>query len=164
MLKVGVIWAQNLQGAIGNDNALLWHLTEDLNHFRNITVNQTVIMGRNTWYSLPETLRPLPNRNNIVISSQNITVPNNVIVVSSIDEALKNAKTDEAWFIGGGKLYKDAVKVADTLEVTFVDAPVSQADTFAPAIPVQYKTVKTSGWLNSSNGLKYNFKTYKKVF
>lgn len=160
MTKIGMIWAQSLYGVIGVKNALPWYLPEDLKHFSHFTKGQTVIMGRNTWDSLPEAYKPLPDRVNIVITSEQNTL-DGALVVHSVKEALDAVETEEAWVIGGGQLYASMIKDADILEVTYVDTN-TEGDAFAPAIPTGWDKVKETEWLVSANGLRYRFVTYLK--
>lgn len=163
MANIGIIWAQTLKGVIGAKNRLPWRLPEDLRHFSKITKNQTVIMGRNTWLSLPDAYKPLPDRQNIVITSHKIDVKKgNVIVVSSVEEALSLVDTEWAWIIGGGELYKSTIDLADTIEVTMINLPSVIGDTYAPAIPEEYNIIEDSGWLLSNNHLEYRFIRYQK--
>ena len=71
MIEIHLIWAQDSNGGIGKKGSLPWYIPEDLKNFKKLTQNSTIIMGRNTWESLP--IKPLPKRRNIVISSHNIT-------------------------------------------------------------------------------------------
>ena len=91
--------------AIGKDNKLLWHIPEDLKHFKNLTAGHVVIMGQKTFESLG---KPLPNRTNIIISNNSDFNPQNVIAARSIEESLKKAKQiekEEIFICGGGAIY-----------------------------------------------------------
>ncbi|WP_128330465.1 dihydrofolate reductase [Apibacter sp. HY039] len=131
---ITIIAAIDENQAIGKDNQLLWHLPDDLKRFKALTQNHPVIMGRNTFESLG---RPLPNRINIVISNNmNYTVPEGVVLVHSLQEALDLAKKQNPnpYIIGGGILYNQALEFADTLELTLVHTKVKEADTFFPKL------------------------------
>lgn len=104
-----IITAHDLNLGIGNTNSLPWIHKADMRWFKEKTIGVAVIMGRNTWESLPEQYRPLPDRLNIVISSKDLNLPSGVILVRSLDEALK-VKAEEHMVIGGAILYKDAIK------------------------------------------------------
>jgi len=112
-----MIVAVSQDGVIGLDGTLPWHYPADLKRFKRLTVGQTVVMGRKTWESLPK--KPLPNRDNIVVSSTLDASPG-VTVVSSIEEALAVASTDEVWFIGGVGIFQGAMAIADVIDVTYV--------------------------------------------
>ncbi len=122
--------------AIGRDNALLWHISDDLKFFKRTTSGCPVIMGRKTFESIG---RPLPKRTNIVVS-RGFDAPEGVDVVSSLEEAYKAASavmTDEVercFVIGGGQIYAQAMQDADRLIVTHVHTVIGNADTFFPQI------------------------------
>ena len=96
MISLIVAVAEN--GVIGDRNALLWHISEDLRHFKAVTTGHPVVMGRKTWESLG---RPLPNRTNVVITRQNIEIPG-CTVVHSLEEAVALFPADEEGFVIGG--------------------------------------------------------------
>ena len=115
MLSLIVAVAQN--GVIGDRNALLWHISEDLKHFKALTSGHPVVMGRKTYESLG---RPLPNRTNVVISRQELEIPG-CRVVHSLDEALALFPGDEEVFIiGGAQIYAEALTRADRFYLTRV--------------------------------------------
>ena len=115
MLSLIVAVAQN--GVIGDRNALLWHISEDLKHFKALTTGHPVVMGRKTYESLG---RPLPNRTNVVISRQEMEIPG-CRVVHSLDEALALFPGDEEVFIiGGAQIYAEALPRADRFYLTRV--------------------------------------------
>ena len=122
--------------AIGRDNALLWHISDDLKFFKRTTSGCPVIMGRKTFESIG---RPLPKRTNIVVS-RGFDAPEGVDIVSSLEEAYKAASavmTDEVercFVIGGGQIYAQAMQDADRLIVTHVHTVIGNADTFFPQI------------------------------
>ena len=87
MIDIHLIWAQDENGGIGKNGKLPWYISEDLKKFKKITSNSTIIMGRKTWESLP--MKPLPNRDNIVLSS---TAQNNVTTYKSYKECLNQLK------------------------------------------------------------------------
>ena len=101
MISLIVAVAEN--GVIGDRNALLWHISEDLRHFKAVTTGHPVVMGRKTWESLG---RPLPNRTNVVITRQNIEIPG-CTVVHSLEEAVALFPADEEVFvIGGARVFR----------------------------------------------------------
>jgi dihydrofolate reductase len=120
-----------------------WHLSEDLRRFADLTVSHPVIMGRKTWESLGEKYRPLPNRDNIVISHDAQYKARGASVVESLGEALGIAKEEaipddgidrsEIWIIGGGTLFRECLAQANAVYVTQIDATVA-ADVFAPNV------------------------------
>lgn len=131
--ELTIIVAAGENNAIGKDNDLIWHLSDDLKRFKKLTNGHHIIMGRKTFESFP---KPLPNRTHIVITRQeNYKAPDGVIVVNSLTDAIDAAKNDNNPFIiGGGEIYKQAMSLADTLEITRVHASFENADTFFPEI------------------------------
>ncbi|ATG16260.1 TPA: type 3 dihydrofolate reductase [Providencia alcalifaciens] len=131
-MNISLIAAMAFDQVIGMENAMPWNLPGDLAWFKRQTLNKPVIMGRVTYEALG---RPLPQRVNIVLSSQAGT-ETGVIWVKSIEEALEAAKAvegaDEIMVIGGGKVYQQFLPLANKLYLTHVDAEVI-GDTHFPA-------------------------------
>ncbi len=129
---------------LGSRGNLLWHLPDDLKHFRELTVGHPVIMGRKTWESLPEKFRPLPGRTNIVVSRQKGYPALGAVVVNSIEEArFESARapgSGELFLIGGGELYAAALPFANRLYLTLVD-DTAEADTFFPLYEQDFKII-----------------------
>ena len=117
---------------IGKNNKLIWHLSDDLKRFKNLTSGHSIIMGRKTFESFG---KPLPNRTHIVITRQkNYNAPLGVIVVNSLEEALKTVENDtQPFVIGGGEIYKEAMPYADKIELTRVHERFD-GDAFFPKI------------------------------
>ena len=146
--SVNLIWAQardksGRPGAIGYKGGMPWHLSEDLKHFQELTVSHPVIMGRRTWESLSPKYRPLPNRDNIVITHDTQYRAVGATVVGSLEDALDLARQEaipddgldrsEIWVIGGAELFREAMPIANKVYVTDIDVAVD-ADTYAPDI------------------------------
>ena len=127
---ISLIVARARNGAIGKDNDIPWHVPQDLAMFKKETLGGAIIMGRNTWDSLP--FKPLKNRLNIVVSSQkNLTEH----VVASIEDAIALAQSEgymRIYGIGGAGIYRAMLPVADRLLVTEVDTEIADADVFFP--------------------------------
>jgi len=140
--ELTIIVAAGENDAIGKDNKLIWHLSDDLKRFKNLTNGHHIIMGRKTFESFP---KPLPNRTHVVITRQdNYQVPEGVIVVNSLEKAIEVAKDDlQPFIIGGGEIYKQAITLADKIELTRVHENFD-ADTFFPKID-------TSIWKETAN-------------
>ena len=149
--------------AIGKDNALLWHISEDLKFFKNTTMGCPVIMGRKTFESIG---RPLPKRTNIVVSRSGYEAPEGVVVVSSLEEAFATvpAETERAFVIGGGQIYAQAMQLADRLIVTHVHTIIEDADTFFPAIdPSIWSVAERSELLTDpETGYTFEFVVYQR--
>jgi dihydrofolate reductase len=126
-------------GVIGSDGGLPWRLSTDMKRFKAGTMGKPIVMGRKTWESFPK--RPLPGRQNIVITRDRDYRAEGADIVHSLDDALALARvrgrcapgTDEICIIGGGEIYAQALPVADTLHVTHVMAE-PDGDTRFPAI------------------------------
>ncbi|MFA6333985.1 MAG: dihydrofolate reductase [Bacteroidales bacterium] len=135
MVSIIVAIADN--SAIGRNNQLLWHITEDLKYFKRVTGGHTVIMGRKTWESIG---RPLPNRRNIVISRSLAGNPakevSGIEIFPSIEAVLKTTSNsdEEIFIIGGGEIYRQAFPLANRLYLTLVHTTIEDADTFFPTI------------------------------
>jgi dihydrofolate reductase len=158
-----MIWAQARGGVIGRDGAMPWHVPEDLAHFRATTRGHVVLMGRSTWDALPARFRPLPDRENLVLSRRpGLELPG-ARVVASVAEALEVVGDRDAWVIGGGQVYRALEPVADRLEVTELDLDVA-GDTLAPAVdPARWSevgVVPEHGWAPSASGVPYRVRTY----
>ncbi len=159
---ISIIAAVARNGAIGKDNQLLWHLPEDMRHFRETTRGKPVIMGRKTWESLPDSFRPLPGRHNIVISRNPAYQAVGATLVSSLDEAiLKACAADEVFVIGGAELYAKTMSVAERLYLTEIDQDFA-GDVFFPEIPAsEWKEVSRKAQQGTS-GLTFSFAVYQR--
>jgi dihydrofolate reductase len=157
-VSLGLVWAQSTAGVIGRRGGLPWHLPEDLAHFRAVTDGHPVIMGRRTWESLPDRVRPLPRRRNLVLTRNPGYEAAGAEVAGSLEEAVQRAGSGRAWVIGGGRVFAAARDLADVAEVTEVDIEVA-GDTFAPPL-TGWRRGASSGWRTSSTGLRYRFLRY----
>ena len=158
-------------GVIGGDNRLLWHISEDLKHFKAVTTGHPVVMGRKTYESLPN--GALPHRRNIVVSRR-LKEMEGCEVYSNLEAALKAAEGEfeETFIIGGESIYRQSLPAARKLYLTVVDdteinnnaaandAP-QQADAFFPEInPEEWKLIEKE--MRNENGLSFSFLTYLK--
>lgn len=155
---ISLIAAHDKNRGIGIHNKIPWHIPEDLKHFKEITMNHPVIMGRKTYESIG---KPLPGRTNIVVTrDQNYSA--DVKVVHSIDEAISYAKTidqEEIFIIGGAEIFRQSIDKADKLYVTIVDG-VYKADTFFPDYSA-FKLSSTSD-VKTFGGYMYRFREFVK--
>jgi len=136
-MKIHLIWAQDKNGGIGKDGKLPWHISEDLKNFKKLTLNSTVLMGRHTWESLP--IKPLPKRNNIVLSSKNMQEVESYSSVEECVETLDAQGTSTLFVIGGSKVYRNFIHRADELHITFVDKNTEGIDTYFPVTLLKIK-------------------------
>lgn len=131
---ISIIVAVSENNVIGKDNDLIWHLPRDLKHFKETTTGHYVIQGRKTYESCG---RPLPNRTNVVITRDNNYKAEGCIVVHSLEDAIKEAKDDsEAFIIGGGKIYEQAMSLVDRIYITKVHHSF-EGDIFFPEINME---------------------------
>jgi dihydrofolate reductase len=159
---VSLVVAMAENRVIGRGGGLPWHLPDDLKHFKQLTVDHTVIMGRRTF---DEIKRPLANRRNVVISRNQDLAAHGVTVVPNLDEALALGSTEsEVFVIGGGKIFALALPLADRLYLTLVHAVVD-GDTYFPRFD-------ETGWVLDDDQLhpaddrhaySFSFRTYRRV-
>lgn len=132
---ISLIVAVSDNNAIGRKNELPWHLPADMKFFKRTTMGKPVVMGRKTYESLG---RPLPGRLNIVISgSPNLHLPEGVLLYNNLDKAIERVQqedVDEAFIIGGGKIFEIALPFIDRMYITRVHGNILDADVFFPAI------------------------------
>ena len=146
-------------GAIGRNNELLWHISEDLKFFRRTTLGCPVIMGRKTFESIG---RPLPKRQNIVVSRRGFEAPEGVVVAGSLEEAYKAIESPRLFIMGGGQIYAQALPDMDRLIITHVHTVIEDADTFFPAIdPAVWQVAERSELMTDpETGYTFEFVTY----
>ena len=146
--------------AIGKNNQLLWYLPADLKHFKNITTGHTVIMGRKTYESVG---KPLPNRRNIIITRQDITIEG-CEVVKSIEDALALcADEDEVFIVGGAEIYRQSMHLTNRIYLTVVHQKFD-ADSFFPEIHYDewLETEQEDHEPDEKNKLPYSFITLER--
>ncbi|WP_333853444.1 dihydrofolate reductase [Epilithonimonas sp.] len=160
---ITIIAAIGNKNALGKDNQLLWKLPKDLKHFKTLTENHPVVMGRKTYESIG---KALPNRTNIVVSRKENWFQEGVLIVSTLKEALKFAKkiNEDFFVIGGGEIYKQTIDIADKLEITQVNGDF-EADTFFPKIDLKIwqKTDEECHSKDDKNDYDFCFQTFEKI-
>lgn len=141
MKQLSIIVAIAKNYAIGKDNKLLWHISDDLKRFKQLTTGNVIIMGKKTYESLP--VKPLPNRTSIVITDIADETFENCITAYSIEDAIAKASAEkENFIIGGGSIYKQFMQHVSKLYLTTVDLSFN-ADTFFPEIDFsEWKTLE----------------------
>jgi dihydrofolate reductase len=132
-MKISMIAAVTFKGVLGKDNKMLWHLPNDLKHFKQVTMGKPVIMGRKTFESIGKIL---PGRLNVIISKRLNYKIDGAVVVGSPEEAIAKIaetlpKVEEVMIIGGGEIYEYFMSFADTLHLTMVQADL-EGDTYFP--------------------------------
>jgi len=169
-----IIAAVAVDGAIGKDNKLLWYIPEDLQKYKEKTLDNICICGLNTYYSLPAVA--LMGRIHIVVSDDDsieIDVPNgaNVHCMIGLESAMDLAEEirkdlQEIYIIGGAKMYESTIDLVDELEITWVDKLNPEADVFFPVIKLneqfELQDIGTD-WETSKEGLDYKYAYYKRI-
>ncbi len=154
-----IIAAVGKNNELGKNNKLIWYLPNDLKFFKNTTMNKKIIMGSNTFKSLPKLL---PNREHIVLSSKD-DYPSEVKVFHNINDLLNNYKNieEEIFIIGGASIYKEFINIVNKMYLTEVDAECKDADVYFP-------TFNKDEWnreilaSNEDNGISYKHVLYKR--
>ncbi len=159
--RISLIWAMASNRVIGANNALPWRLPADLRHFRNLTLGHHVIMGRRSYESLG---RPLPGRDNIVVTGQKDFQAEGCTVAGSIEEALRAAAGDpEIFVIGGATLYAQTLGFADRLYATLIEASVP-GDTLFPDFDTRawVETARETYPADENNPFDFSFVTWER--
>ncbi len=161
-MSIALIVATDLQNGIGANNQLIWHLPADLKYFKQLTTGHAIIMGRKTYDSIG---RPLPNRNNIVITRNKTWQAEGVTVVHSLQEAIETCKNNDSFIIGGAEIYQQALNFVEVLYVTQVHKTFEIADTFFPKIDsnIWQETARIKNPKDSKHLYDFDFVTYHKV-
>jgi dihydrofolate reductase len=161
MKNISLIAAVGRRGELGKNNQLLWHLPQDMVHFKETTRGATVVMGRKTWDSIPKKFRPLPGRRNLVISKQKDFQATGAQVVGSVQAALDALQPEEkAFVIGGAQIYAAFLPYAHELVLTEIDHAFD-ADTFFPPWPrADYDEISRRND-TSAQGWALSFVTYR---
>lgn len=158
MITIIVAMASNR--AIGKNNDLLWHIPGDLKRFKKITIGHCLIMGRNTWLSLPN--KPLPDRKNIVLTDDPCECLEGCESAYSIEDSIQKCDKDKDIFvIGGGMIYEQFLSRADRLMLTLVHKDYD-ADTFFPEINIDewQETEREDHGPDMKNDFSYSYITY----
>ena len=159
---ITIIAAVANNNALGKDNKLIWHLPADLKRFKKVTSGHCVIMGRKTFESLG---KPLPNRTNIIITRNTDYKADDCLITNSLNEAIELAKKEDnnPFILGGAEIYKQSLKFADKLDLTFVHHTF-EADAFFPEIDLTIWEQESREDFKADEKNKYDFSfvTYTK--
>jgi len=163
-LTLSLIVAMTNENVIGREGGMPWQLPADLKYFMKTTSGHSIIMGRKTFESIGS--KPLPNRTNIIVTSDKSYNAENCIVVNSFEEAynMKNSGIidEEVFVIGGGKIYAEAIKYADKLYITHIDASII-GDTYFPKISNRWNKISEDfRKSDENNSLDMCFVVYEK--
>lgn len=162
--ELNIIVAVAENGVIGGSNTLLWHISEDLRRFKQLTTGHPVIMGRKTYLSIG---RPLPNRRNIVISRQADLQIEGCEVFSSLEAAIaacREAGAEQAFVIGGGEVYRQALPLADRIHYTRVFRAYEGDTTFPELDPAEWHKVSEECFERGEKyEYPYSFEVYERA-
>lgn len=160
-MRINIIAAVAKNRAIGFENKLIYWLPNDLKRFKALTTGHTIIMGHNTYLSLPK--GALPNRRNVVLSSTISELPG-CDVYPTLDAALKSCRPDEdIYIIGGARVYEQAISMADRLCLTEVDDTPAQADAFFPDYSDWQVVNKEAHPKDERHAFEYAFTDYERT-
>lgn len=157
---ISLVVARAANGTIGLDGGLPWHLPSDMRHFRELTTGHTVLMGRNTFESIPPKYRPLPQRRNLVLSSNAELELPGAEVFHDLSSALA-ACEGECFVIGGSAVYGETLAVADRVYATEIDA-VIEGDAFFPELSPSEWRCSQRGERILENQLAFDFAVYER--
>jgi dihydrofolate reductase len=164
--RINLIYARAANGVIGANGTIPWHLPEDMAHFKQQTAGAPVIMGRKTWDSLPPRFRPLPGRQNIVVTRQPDWRAEGALPVGSLREALtlcEQSKSPEVWVIGGAQIYAEAEPLAQRAVVTEL-ARDYEGDALAPVLDSKtWRETQRESHVSAKEGLGFSFVTYEHI-
>ena len=162
MKSIQAIVAIDGNGAIGRQGDLLCHLPADMKHFKEVTMGHSIVMGRKTFESFPR--RPLPGRQNIVITRNADWQYPGVTVAHSLEKAIAAAQTDTVFIIGGAQVYEQALPLVDVLHLTQIHARWASADVFFPALdPDEWQEVNREHHQSDHrNAYEFDFVTLKR--
>ena len=159
-MKISIIAAIGSNNELGRDNDLIWRLPNDLKFFKSVTTGHTVLMGKNTFWSLPKVL---PNRTNIVITHSDEKFPDEVVIYNSIESFLNDYRDsdEEVFIIGGASIYKQFIDMAENLYLTEIEASCPDASVYFPDFNKEDYDKSIIG-SNEDNGISYKHVLYKR--
>lgn len=156
-MELVLICALGRNREIGRGGGLVWRISDDLKRFKRLTMGHPIVMGRKTYESIG---RALPGRTNIVVTRQTGYSVDGCLIAGGVDEALELAGNsegaDKVFIIGGGELYQEFIKCADSLALTVIDDEADDADTLFPEYEADFQVVSEEGPFDAE-GLSYRF-------
>ena len=158
---IALVVAHTANRVIGRDGGLPWRLPTDMRHFRELTTGHTVLMGRNTFESIPDAFRPLPDRRNLVLSSDPGYEAEGAETFTELALALK-ACAEDCFVIGGGVTYRETLAIADRVHATEIDIEL-EGDTFFPELAAGEWGCVHRGEPILENELTFTFRTYERA-
>jgi dihydrofolate reductase len=159
---VSIVVAQGSNRVIGRDGRLPWHLPADLRRFKAMTSGHAVVMGRKTFESLPDAVRPLPNRRNVVLSRDARYAAGPGVATAADLRAALELCDGTCFVIGGGQVYEEALPLAGRVYSTEVDA-APDGDVYFPPLPAARWRCVEESVPHEENGSRFVFRTYDRV-
>ncbi|HMA91811.1 MAG TPA: dihydrofolate reductase [Polyangiaceae bacterium] len=170
MTEIVVIAAVAQNSVIGSSNDIPWRLSEDFKRFKRLTLGHPCLMGEATFRSLPDSSRPLPGRENIVLSLNPDFIPDGVTLFRDFDasiEYLRNSQVPKAFVVGGASVYRLAIRIADTLELTRLHRNYVGEVYFPEYDPSDWQLVSAEDHdgIDSINhcAVRFTYETYKRL-
>lgn len=160
--RLALIVAQAENRVIGLNNEMPWHLPEDLQYFKRVTLGEPIIMGRKTFESIG---RPLPGRTNIVITRQTDWCADGAQVVASLEAAIECAtqeSPEEIMVIGGAQIYEASLPLVDRVYLTQIHQSF-EGDAFFPELGDEWYVKNCETGLSGNSGISYSFLTFERV-
>jgi dihydrofolate reductase len=158
--RLTIVVATDIHRGIGINNALPWHLPEDLAFFKRTTSGHPIIMGRKTFDSIG---RPLPNRRNIVVTRNAEWKHEGVETALSVSDAIKLAGNNDAFVIGGAQIYAEVLPLTQRLIVTEIGKAFACDAFFPPIDPLEWKEVSRESHHSDANEFDYAFVVYERI-
>lgn len=156
---ISIIVATSKNRVIGMNNKIPWHLPLDFKYFKEKTSGSSIIMGRKTFDSIG---KPLPNRDNIIITRNKDLKIDGCIIVNSLEDAIKVAKSEEIFIIGGSEIYNTSLSIADKIYLTLVH-DTFEGDAFFPELSAEWiKVNRKDNPIDDKHKYKYSFIEYEK--
>ena len=157
MNKFSIIVAMSENNVIGLNNSLPWHLSDDLKRFKEITTGHQIVMGRKTYESIG---RPLPNRDNFVLTRNAKLQIDGINVIKSLNDIPSSDK--KTFIIGGGEIYTQLINSCDELLVTKIHCAID-GDAYFPIIDLSVWSLINQSEKFTENDLEYSYLTYRKI-
>jgi len=158
-LSISIIAATDLNGLIGANGGMPWHIPEELAWFKQHTLGKVVVMGRKTWVSL---VKPLPGRRNIVLSTNPDFVAEGADLMQTIEQVIALAKANEVFIIGGAELFRQFLPMTDKLYISIIHA-VYSGDTYFPAYDAKHWHQIHCESITTSQNILIDFSIFQRI-
>ncbi len=160
-MRISLVVAASTNNVIGRNGELPWRISDDLKHFKAVTMGHPIVMGRRTFESIG---RPLPGRTNIVLTTQRDYAADGCKVVHSPAAALRAAETaDEIMVIGGGEVYALFLPMAARVHLTRVDATIEGDAYFPELLPNEWQLIEDDARPRGENDFAFSFQVFERV-